>query len=111
VITFRIRDTGIGMTPGQLAKLFQAFTQADTSTHAKYGGSCDEIRICCPWQRRTSIDGWRRAIARLSGCSNGKPWCKQPERMEKDLPNYWICWSVRILRAAGCAISIRSPAF
>nr|WP_275901672.1 MHYT domain-containing protein [Paenibacillus sp. SYP-B3998] len=36
---FRVQDTGIGMTPEQLEKLFQPFTQADSSTTRKYGGT------------------------------------------------------------------------
>ena len=36
---FRVADTGIGMTPEQLARLFKAFTQADVSTTRKYGGT------------------------------------------------------------------------
>ena len=38
-ITFCISDTGIGMTPVQMAQLFQPFTQIDASTTRKYGGT------------------------------------------------------------------------
>lgn len=36
---FFVRDTGIGISPETLARLFQPFTQADSSTTRKYGGT------------------------------------------------------------------------
>jgi PAS domain S-box-containing protein len=39
LITFRVSDTGIGMTAEQMGRLFEAFSQADASTTRKYGGT------------------------------------------------------------------------
>jgi signal transduction histidine kinase len=38
-VTVAVADTGIGMTPEQMSKLFQEFSQADASTTRKYGGT------------------------------------------------------------------------
>ena len=38
-LEFRVRDTGVGLTREQIGRLFQAFTQADTSTTRKFGGT------------------------------------------------------------------------
>ena len=38
-IVFGVSDTGIGMTPEQLTRLFEAFSQADAATTRKYGGT------------------------------------------------------------------------
>jgi signal transduction histidine kinase len=37
--TFRVADTGIGMTPDHLGKLFQPFTQVDPSATRRFGGT------------------------------------------------------------------------
>jgi signal transduction histidine kinase/CheY-like chemotaxis protein len=38
-IMFRVSDTGIGLSPEQIVRLFQPFTQADASTTRKFGGT------------------------------------------------------------------------
>jgi len=38
-LVIEVKDTGIGMTPEQLSRLFQSFVQASASTASKYGGT------------------------------------------------------------------------
>ncbi len=46
LLTFAVKDSGIGMSSEQQARLFQSFSQADTSTTRKYGGTGLGLVIC-----------------------------------------------------------------
>ena len=55
---FAVRDTGIGILPDRMDRLFKAFSQVDTSTTRKYGGTGLGLTIC----------------TRLIDCMKGRIW-------------------------------------
>ena len=61
---FSVRDTGIGLSKSAQAKLFQSFTQADTSTTRKYGGTGLGLTIC---KRLVELMGGEIAVESQEG--------------------------------------------
>ncbi|MDR2406441.1 MAG: response regulator [Deltaproteobacteria bacterium] len=63
LLKFSVHDTGIGLAQEQIKNLFNAFTQADTSTTRKYGGTGLGLTIS----------------KRLSELMGGRIWCESEE--------------------------------
>ncbi len=75
-ILFAIEDTGIGIEPEKIKRLFQSFTQADASTTRQYGGTGLGLVIS---KRLGEMMGGRLWV-KSQGCSGGNPsfgWQKQ----------------------------------
>jgi PAS domain S-box-containing protein len=63
-LRFVVRDTGIGITPEQMQKLFGAFTQADSSTTRRFGGTGLGLHIC---KRLSSMLGGDLTVSSVYG--------------------------------------------
>mgnify|MGYP001545751024 CR=1 FL=1 len=61
---FAVRDSGIGIQPDRLARLFRPFAQADVSTSRKYGGTGLGLAIC---RRLVELMGGRMWAESVTG--------------------------------------------
>ncbi|MEO5363319.1 MAG: response regulator [Magnetococcus sp. DMHC-8] len=64
VLLFSVQDSGIGLSPEQMAGLFQPFTQADSSTTRQFGGTGLGLSIC---KRLVELMGGRIWVESVPG--------------------------------------------
>ncbi|RZT36310.1 ATP-binding protein [Cupriavidus agavae] len=64
VLVCRVRDSGIGMPPALVARVFQPFVQGEASTSARYGGTGLGLSICA---RLTEMMGGHIAVESVEG--------------------------------------------
>ncbi len=86
-LQFSVRDTGIGIAADKRAHLFRAFSQADSSTTRKYGGTGLGLTIC---QRLVQLMGGDIAVESVEGRGSTFSFSISADWADSALPSRYV---------------------
>jgi len=109
-LEFEVQDTGIGMTPEQVEKLFQEFTQADASTTRKYAGTGLGLAICRKFARLLGGDVRVTSQIGVGSIFSVKLPLRSVPPSEKELPTRSVVSPAASIGARGSVLLVVSEA-